>query len=76
MFRQLTGDKQTTAIEIVGDSVIYAKNDSIYVVSGGIDKPKAFMKLPAELVNFYWLMKGSCISGPIKDSLFQTCMIC
>lgn len=52
VFSQLTGDGLTTAIEIVGDSVIYAKNDSIYVVSGGIDKPKAFMKLPVNLVNY------------------------
>lgn len=66
VFSQLTGDGLTTAIEIVGDSVIYAKNDSIYVVLGGIDKPKAFMKLPADLVNFLLADEGKLYIGTDK----------
>lgn len=66
VFSQLTADGLTTAIEIVGDSVIYAKNDSIYVLSDGIDNPKAFMKLPADLVNFLLADEGKLYIGTDK----------
>ena len=66
VFSQLTGDGLTTAIEIVGDSVIYANNDSIYVLSDGIDRPKSFMKLPARLVNFLLADEGKLYIGTDK----------